>query len=127
MKTFLGVFLGAVLSFGLTILSARILFSLVSSDSTLRLVVTYVSSPLIAIAVGAFVGLLAREKARLAATLSLIPWTLWLILTTNWNQASSSEIAITIIRAAAYLILGIVAAAFVNGRIFTSGAQQTAS
>lgn len=126
MKTFLTVVLGALLSFGLTILSARILFNFVNSDSTLRVAITYVTSPLIALTVGAFAGLIVKEKAKIVATLSLVPWTLWLILTANWNLASHSQIAVTIIRAAVYLILGIAAAYFVSGRMLTSRSRQTA-
>lgn len=123
MKKVVFVFLGSLLSFGLTILSARILFDVFNHDSTLRIAVTYGSSPLIAIAVGVFVGLTFAQRARTAACLSLAPWTLWLVLTTDWNRASSSQIAVTLLKATVYLLFGIAAAAFVSRRMFTSRTQ----
>ncbi|MGH9746011.1 MAG: hypothetical protein ACRD59_07875 [Candidatus Acidiferrales bacterium] len=126
MKKFMVTILGVTASFALTIVSARILFHFATNDAALRFAVRYVSSPLIAIAVGALVGLLIREKAQIIAALSLIPWTLWMVLTTNWSVATLPQIAVTIGSALVYMALGICAAALVGGRMSSSAPRQTA-
>ncbi len=126
MKKLIVVVLGVLASFVLTILSARILFRFATNEAALRFAVRYVSSPLIALAVGALVGLAIRDKARVVAALSLTPWALWIVLTTNWSVATLSQMAITIVSVAVYLSLGISAAAFVGGRMAPPGARQTA-
>lgn len=125
MKKLIVVVLGVFASFALTILSARILFRFASNDAALRFGVRYVSSPLIALAVGALVGLAIRDKARAVAALSLAPWALWIVLTTNWSVATLSQMAMTIVSAVVYLALGISAAVFVGGRMARSGTRQT--
>ncbi len=94
MKKLIVVVLGVLASFVLTILSARILFRFATNDAALRFAVRYVSSPLIALAVGALVGLAIRDKARVVAALSLTPWALWIVLTTNWSVATLSQMPV---------------------------------
>lgn len=126
MKKLMVVVLGVLASFALTIASARILFHFASDDVSIRFAVRYISSPLIAIGVGALVGLAIRDKAGIIAALSLAPWTLWIVLTTNWSIATLSQIVITVVSALVYIALGICAAVFVGGRIPSSAQRKTA-
>jgi hypothetical protein len=126
MKKLTVVVLGVFASFALTIVSARILFHFASNDAALRFAVRYVSSPLIALVVGAVIGLAIRDKAGVIAALSLGPWTLWIVLTTNWSAATLSQMAVTIVSALVYVALGISAATIVAGRKASSVSRQTA-
>src|SRR6266404_9574731 len=106
MKKMAAVVIGVVASLALTVFSARILFRFASNDHALRFAIRYVSSPLIAVAVGALVGLMIKDKRRVVAlvgALSLAPWVLWFFLTSNWSVATPSQMLITLVSAAVYL------------------------
>ena len=53
MKKLMVIILGVFGSFALTIVSAKILFCFASNDAALRFAIRYISSPLIALAIGA--------------------------------------------------------------------------
>ena len=127
MKKFLVILLAVCVSFVLTILSSMIVFSQISSDAAQRFAFRYVSSPLIAVIVGVLVGLVIRDRVRIVAALSLVPWTLWVVFATNWKVASAWHKALTIASALVYLVLGISAAAFVGGRMAYSAASGSRS
>ena len=110
MKLFLTVLLGIFASFALTILAELLLFSS-SIPSTARLLVP--EFPVVTSSVGILVGLIIRDKARIAAVLSLTPWTVWLIIATNWNHSSVSRWLITFVVVSIYFAVGVGAAVLV--------------
>ena len=110
MKLFLTVLLGIFASFALTILAELLLFSS-SIPSTARLLLP--EFPVVTASVGILVGLIIRDKARIAAVLSLTPWTVWLIIATNWNHSSVSRWLITVVLVSIYSAVGVGAAVLV--------------
>ena len=121
MKLVVVVILGVFASFALTILSEQILFS--SMTASVRLL--FLEFPLVALTVGALVGLLVREKARLAAALSLAPWAVWLIVATNESHSTVLHWVTTIAVVSVCFALGIGAAAFVGGRMMARSAARS--
>jgi len=110
MRLFLAVLLGIFASFALTILAELLLFSS-SIPSTARLV--FPEFPVVTVSVGILVGLIVRDKARIAAVLSLTPWTVWLIIGTNRNHSSVSRWLITLAVVSIYSAVGVGAAVLV--------------
>jgi hypothetical protein len=123
MKLFFVIVLGVFASFVLTILGEQILFS--SATPSVRLL--FPEFPVVALTVGILVGLIVREKARVAAALSLAPWTVWLIVATNGRDSTVSRWVTTIAIASVCFALGIGAAAFVGGRMARSAARNGGS
>ena len=122
MKTlFLAVVLGIVASFGLTILSEVVLFSSWMPKSARLL---FAEFPVVAVVVGILVGFIAKERARVAAGLSLAPWAAWLIVATNWTHSTISRWATTVIVISLCVALGICAAHFVGRRSRAACASQ---
>jgi hypothetical protein len=123
MKFFSVIVLGVFASFALTILGEQILFS--SATPSVRLL--FPEFPVVALTVGILVGLIVREKARVAAALSLVPWTVWLIVATNGKDSTVSRWVTTTAIALVCSALGIGAAAFVGGRMARSAARHGGS
>jgi hypothetical protein len=124
MKLFVGVVVGVLASFALTILAALVAFSSWMPNSVGLLPLEL---PLVALVVGVLVGLIVRDRARIAAALSLTPWAIWLILATNWSQSSVSRWVTTIGVVSVCVALGIGAAAFVGGRMARSAGKSSDS
>lgn len=120
MKMIAAIVSGIVASFGLTILGEYLVVNFMGN----RFLELGVLFPLIALTVGVFVGLVIRNKTRVAAALSLAPWAVWLVFATNVPHSSVSRWATTVLVAAIYLVLGIGAAAFVAGRMAYSAARR---
>ena len=119
MKLFVVIVFGVFASFALTILSEQILFS--SMATSVRLL--FPEFPVVALTVGVLVGLLVREKARVAAALSLAPWSVWLIVASNGSHSTVSRWVTTIAVVSVCFALGVGAAAFVGGRMARSAAR----
>jgi hypothetical protein len=113
MKLFLTVLLGIFASFALTILAELLLLRSSISGIALLLLPEF---PVVTALVGILVGLIIRDKARVAAMLSLAPWTLYMIIGTNWNHSSLSRWLITVVLVLVYSAIGVGAAVLV-GRI----------
>ena len=113
MKLFFVVVLGVFASFALTILGEQILFS--SATPNVRLV--FPEFPAVALIVGVLIGLILREKARVAAAFALAPWSVWLIVATNGNHSTVSRWVTTIAIISVCFALGIGAPAFVSSRL----------
>jgi hypothetical protein len=123
MKSFFVIVLGVFASFALTILGEQILFS--SASPSVRLL--FPEFPAVALTVGVLIGLIVREKARVAAASALAPWSIWLIVTTNGNHSTVSRWVTTIAVISVCFALGIGAAAFVGSRLARSAAQGSRS
>jgi hypothetical protein len=113
MKLFFVIVLGVFASFALTILGEQILFS--SGIPSFRFL--FPEFPVVAVTVGVLIGLIAREKARVAAAFALAPWSIWLIVATNGNHSPVSRWVTTIAVISVCFVLGIGAAALVSGRL----------
>lgn len=122
MKLFLGIVLGMLASFVLTILGEVVVFS-GSMPKGVRLL--FLEFPVVALAVGTLVAIIVRDKARVAAALSLIPWTIWLIVATNGSHSTVSRWVTTIAVVSVCFALGVGAAAFVSGRLSRAGTRHT--
>jgi hypothetical protein len=110
MKLFFTVLLGIFASFALTILAELLLFSS-SISNTARLL--FPEFPVVTALVGILVGLIIRDKARIAALLSLTPWTVSMIVGTNWNHSSVSRWLVTVVVVSIYSAVGVGAAVLV--------------
>ncbi len=119
MKLFLAIVLGIVASFALTILSEFIWFSS-TTNKVWRLYPEFFG---VAVIVGALVGLTARKQARLAAALSLAPWSLSLVVGANTGHSTMSRWTTTIALVSMYFALGVVVAALVGRRMTRSAAR----
>jgi Ni/Fe-hydrogenase subunit HybB-like protein len=123
MKLFVVIVLGVFASFALTILSEQLVFGLISKGARLPFAELGVVNPLIALIVGTLAGLFMKNKTRVAAALSLAPWTVWLVLATNGSHSTVSRWATLIVIGLLYLALGIGAAIFVGGRMAHTSAR----
>jgi len=123
MKLFLVIALGVFASFALTILGEQIVFGSMSQSARLL----FPELLVVALVVGALVGLVARHKARIAAALSLAPWAVWLVIATNAGHSTISRWVTTITVVSVCFALGIGAAAFVSGRMARSAARGSQS
>jgi hypothetical protein len=104
MKLFLAVLLGIFASFGLTILAELVLFT-GSIPKSARLF--FPEFPAVTVTVGVLIGLIVRGKPQTAAALSLIPWTVWLVLATNGKHSSVSRWLITVVIVSIYSAIGV--------------------
>ncbi len=116
---FLVIVMGILASFGLTILSVLIWYN-TSANRVWRMYPEFCG---VAVIVGAIVGLAARKQARVAAALSLAPWSVALVVGANAGGSSLSRWAITIGLVSAYFALGVGAAALVGHRMARSSAR----
>ncbi|MGD0402602.1 MAG: hypothetical protein ABSB66_05340 [Candidatus Acidiferrales bacterium] len=109
MKLFLVIVLGVLASFGLTILAELVWFSSAIKG------VWYVHPQFVCISVivGLIVGVAARRQARLAAALSLAPWSVWLIVGANAGHTTMLRWATTVTLVSVYFAMGVGAAALV--------------
>jgi|SRR5215472_3807580 len=117
MKLVFTVMLGIFASFAVTVLAEWLLIY-----SAPRAVLhVYPEFPIVAISVGALVGLIERNKTSIAAALSLAPWSVFMIVGTNRNCSCPSKWLITIVLFTIYSAVGvgaaILAARFVRGRV----------
>jgi len=118
-RFFVGIVSGVLASFALTILAEYILYT--ATPAIFR--IFFPQLLVVALAVGALVGLIVRNRTKIAAGLSLAPWAIYLILAANGNHATIREwvIAVAIISIDVALAMGV--AALVNARIIRSSAQ----
>ena len=108
MKLFVAIIIGVVSSFGLTILIEMAIFS----DWMPRIVRSlYVEFPAIALFIGILLGLIAPERHKMAAALSLAPWAIWLTLGANREHSTVVRWAITVALLSTCIALGIGTAA----------------
>ena len=111
MKLVITVALGVLASFALTVFSEMIVFSYISAHTR------FPELLVVALIVGALVGLVAKEKARTAAGLSLAPWALWLIFSTNGSSSPLLRWVTTVALVSLYFAFGVGVAAFVGRRM----------
>jgi hypothetical protein len=116
MKLVVAVILGVFASFPLTILGEQIVFYSMSQ----RVRILFPELLVVALIVGALVGLVVRDKARIAAALSLAPWAVWLVLATNAGHSTVSRWIMTTAVVSVYFALGVGAAALVGRRMARS-------
>jgi hypothetical protein len=127
MKLLVAIVLGVFASFGLTILGELIVIRSITMGAHLPFAELAVGGPLVALTVGSLIGLIAKERARVAAALGLAPWIAFLLIGTGRGHSAVSWWAILIAAASIYLALGIGAAAFVGGRMARSAAKGSQS
>ena len=113
MKLFLVIVLGVFASFALTILGEQILFS--SATPSVRLL--FPEFPVVALTVGVLMGVLVKEKARVAAAFALAPWSIWLIVGTNGSHSTVSRWVTTIAVILVCFAMGIGSATLVGSRL----------
>ena len=113
MRMIAAIVFGVVLSFGLTIFGEYVVVNAMSN----RFLGVGVLCPSIALIVGASAGLANRSKARIAAALSLAPWTVWLVIATNAGHSTVSRWVTTTALVSVCLALGVGAAALVGRRM----------
>jgi hypothetical protein len=127
MRLLVAVFLGVFASFGLTIFGELIVLRSIAMGAHLPFAELAVGGPLVAVTVGSLIGLIAKERARVAAALGLSPWIAVLLIGTSRGHSGLSWWAILIAAVSIYLALGIGAAAFVGGRMARASAGGTRS
>ena len=88
MKLVLTVSLGIVASFAFTVLFEMLLME---GSAPLTVLHIYPEFPAITVSVGILVGLIARNRALIAGALSLLPWSVVMILGANRNHSSASR------------------------------------
>src|SRR5579863_10467717 len=103
MRMIAAIVFGVVLSFGLTIFGE---YAVVNAMSN-RFLGVGVLCPSIALIVGSFAGLAIRSKARIAAALSLAPWSIWLVIATNGGHSTVSRWITTTVLVSICLALGV--------------------
>ena len=108
MKVFSTIIVGVISSFGLTILIEMAMFSEWMPRSVRPL---YLEFPAVALLVGILLGLIAREKAKMGAAISLSPWAIWLVLDVNKGHSPVGRWAWTVAILSACIALSIGAAA----------------
>lgn len=123
MRLLVAVILGVFASFGLTILGELIVIRSITMGAHLPFAELAVGGPLVALTVGSLIGLIVKERARVAAALGLAPWIAVLLIVTGRGHSGLSWWAILIAAASIYLALGIGAAAFVGGRMAHSSTR----
>src|SRR5450432_115917 len=90
MKLVAAVLVGVFATFGFTIVGESLVTNLVAAGARLPFAETAVVCPLIALLVGALVGLIAKEKARAAAALGIAPWIIFLLLAAGRGRTAVS-------------------------------------
>ena len=108
------VLLGVLLGYLATAGGGYLLYSMERtagwSEPQLGRLVRYVLNPLISILVGVFVGSLAKSRAGLLASLSLVPWTIPFFRS---KPLSSSRELLLIVLSCLYVLVGAVVAEIV--------------
>jgi hypothetical protein len=104
MKLVLTVSLGIVASFAFTVLFEMLLMD---SSAPLTVLHIYPEFPAITVSVGILVGLIERNRALIAGALSLLPWSVVMILGANRNHSSASRWLIATVVVAIYSAIGI--------------------
>jgi hypothetical protein len=106
-RLILTVLLGAVASFIFTIFA-----ELLTKGSTRPLTALHVypEFPAVTVSVGALVGLLERNKTAIAAMLSFVPWSIFLVVNVNAAHSSASRWLITVLVVGTYASIGVGAA-----------------
>jgi hypothetical protein len=117
MKLSVAVVLGVLASFGLTILGELAVIRSRAMGTHLPFAELAVGGPFVALTVGAFIGLIAKERARVAAALGLAPWIAVLLIGAGRGHSGFSWWTILITATSIYLALGIAAAALVGRRM----------
>jgi len=117
MKLVAAVLLGVLLTFALTALGELAAMSLRDGSVHLPYFEAAVLFPLTALIVGCLIGLIAKNRARLAAILGLAPWVVYSLLATGRGHVAFSWWLILIILTSIYWGLGVGAAVFVSGRM----------
>jgi len=74
MKLLVSIVLGVFASFGLTILGEMIVIRSIRMGAHLPFAELAVGGPLVALTAGSLIGLIAKERSRIAAALGLAPW-----------------------------------------------------
>jgi hypothetical protein len=116
MKAIFAVIVGVALSFVLSIFGEYLVMRFMGN----RPLELGILCPLIALATGATVGLIIKDKVCILALVSLLPWVVWLLLTVNAGHSSALRWTLTIIGGSIFLMLGVGAAAFVRNRLVRS-------
>jgi hypothetical protein len=122
MKLVTAVLLGVLATFGLTIVGEFFVMNVLAKGVRLPFAEMVVGCPLIALVVGSLIGLVAKEKALVAAALAIAPWAIFLVLGAGRGRTAFSWWVIMLAAATIYLGLGIAAAALVGGRMVRSAA-----
>jgi hypothetical protein len=120
MKMVAAAFVGVFATFGLTIAMGSFVMNQIGAGSRLPFFELVIGCPLISLVVGALIGLIAKERARAAAALGIAPWVIFLAFGAGKGRHIGPATSWWLIMLAAvsiYLGLGIVAAAFVGGRM----------
>jgi len=125
MKLVAAVLLGVFATFGLTIGGEFFVMTLLAKGVHLPFAELVVGCPLIALVVGSLIGVVAKEKALIAAALGIAPWVIFLVLGAGRGRTSASWWLIMLAAASIYLALGIAAAALVGGRMLHSAAPNS--
>jgi len=124
MKLLVAIVLGVLASFGLTIVGEVLLFSSWMPRSVRHL---YPEFPVVALAVGLLVGVIVRERAKIAAMWSLTPWAIWLIVASNRGPSTVKLRIITVAVVSLCFSVGIGAAALVDRRMAPASARDSHS
>jgi hypothetical protein len=115
MKLVAAVLLGVFATFTLTIaFEAGVINFLFAKGVWLPFAELAVGGPLVALIVGSLIGLIAKERARVAAVLGFAPWITWLVIEVGFGHWSRWPIVVVI--SALYLAVGIGVAGLVGGR-----------
>jgi hypothetical protein len=122
MRMVAAVLLGVFATFGLTIVGEFFVMNLLAKGARLPFAELVVGCPLIALVVGSLIGLVAKEKALVAAVLGIAPWVIFLVAGAGQGRMATSWWVIMLVAASIYLGLGIAAAALVGGRMVHSAA-----
>ena len=117
MKLIAAVLLAVFVTFALTALGEMAAMSLRDKGARLAYFEGAVIFPLIALIVGCLIGLIAKNKAALAAILGFAPWIVYSLLETGRGHTALSWWVILITLTSVYLGLGVGAAVFVSERM----------
>lgn len=120
MKLVAAVLVGVLATFGFTIVGEFVAMNLRNKGTHLPFAELAVGCPLIALMVGSLIGLIAKEKAKVAAALGIAPWVIFLMLGAGRGHTTASWWVIMLAVASIYLALGIAAATLVGGRMVRS-------
>jgi hypothetical protein len=117
MKLVAAILLGIFVAFALTAAGEEAVVSLRDKGARLPYFEAAVLFPLIALIVGSLIGLVARNRALLAALLVFAPCVVYVLLETGRGCRALSWWVILITLGSMYFGLGVGAAIFVSGRM----------
>jgi hypothetical protein len=117
MRLVAAVLLGMFVTYVLAVVGEEAAMSLREKGALLPFFESVILFPLIALIVGSLIGLLARNKARLAAILVFAPYAICVLLETPGRHVGLSWWVILFTLVSIYLGLGIGAAVVVSGRV----------